>query len=244
TIAQEHRRKSAAVMAAIFGSNHPLMYPRNRFGKGYVIDNRRDSIQGRELPNLERPNDLLTPERIVLAHPMQWPHQPLPAGFDFVDPLTFPRSAMLGMPPTCTEEWNRFPEVTRRLLPEDFCRGNIFGTSPEDLSSLFHPDGSRCASLGLRLPFFRGDEEVVLEGMDPRRPRLRIRIPDERPVFTCRRIPSPGATIDADLHLLQVIVPRKLLCLVWVGRTDLSRPLLPGEDREISAAVQIRMRRA
>jgi hypothetical protein len=239
TVPAEDLQKSRAVLGFLFGANHPLMYPRNRFGKGYVVENRPDAIRGRELPNLERPDDLLTPDRLALQYPFAWPQQPLPAGFDFLDPLSFPRSAMLGMPPACNEPWDRFPEVKMGLVPSDFCRGNVFGTSPENLASLFHPNGSRCASLGLQLPFLQGNEPVLLEGVDRQAPLLRVTLPRERPTFTL----AGQEAVETELHLVHLKAPQKMLHLVWVGRIPFPRPFFPGEDRELEKAVQVQLRR-
>ncbi|HSR43097.1 MAG TPA: DUF2169 domain-containing protein, partial [Longimicrobiales bacterium] len=70
TTPAEDLRRARPSFEATFAEGHPLAYPRNRFGKGYVIEDRRELIEGRELPNLERPDDRLTPERLVVGHPM------------------------------------------------------------------------------------------------------------------------------------------------------------------------------
>jgi hypothetical protein len=237
-------RKSRDVLTALFGTNNHLMYPRNRFGKGYVIQDRREFIEGRELPNLERPDDLLTTDRLVVGNALRWALQPLPAGFDYLDPLTFPRCALLGVPPPISDlEWDRIQEVTQGLLPKDFCRGSVSASSPEEFIKLLHPLGSRCASLGLWLPFLRGDEELVLEGMDAVVPTLRLMLPREKPEFTVPGHTPSDKPLDPELHLVFLDVPKKRLNLIWVGRTPLPRPLVVGEDRQLAPMVQVRMRR-
>jgi len=65
---------------------HPGTYPRNDNGKGYVLANEADSIEGLALPNLENPRDRLTPNRLVVGDPSNWWKQPLPESFDWTRP--------------------------------------------------------------------------------------------------------------------------------------------------------------
>jgi hypothetical protein len=237
-------RSTAAVLEFLLGAIHPLMYPRNRFGKGYVLDDRRESIQGRELPNVESAGDLLTPERLIVPNPLQWSRQPLPVSFDFLDAYSFPRCAMLGLPPATTEDLKRVPEVVRKLIPEDYCRGNAVTASNETLANILHPDGSRCASLGLWLPWQRGNEELRLEGMDAAAPTLRLPLPGERPAFAIQGLKKEQLTMDeSQLHLVHLSVDKRLLNLVWVARMPLPRNLFPGEDRQLGSSVRVEMKR-
>ncbi len=71
--------------------NIPFFYPRNYMGKGVALRNVKETVQGLALPNLEDPNDLLTPERIVLGEPARWPEQPLPQGFGWFQRTWYPR---------------------------------------------------------------------------------------------------------------------------------------------------------
>jgi hypothetical protein len=43
----------------------PFFYPRNHQGTGVAVKNLPEVVDGLPLPNLENPNDLLTPERLV-----------------------------------------------------------------------------------------------------------------------------------------------------------------------------------
>jgi hypothetical protein len=236
-------RSYRAATNFLFGAIHPLMYPRNRFGKGYVLEDRREFIEGRELPNLERPEDRLTPQRLVVGNPFRWFQQPLPIGFDFFDPLSFPRSAMLGMPPQGSQSGANLPEVARGLVPADFCKGNIAATPADQVMGLLHPWCSRCASLGLCLPFLRGNEDIALSGMDPRHPLLHVMLPEERPRFTIRGLERAEVVLEPELHLVLINVAKNLLNLVWVGRTVLPRALAIGEDRKIESTIRVQMQK-
>lgn len=243
TVPVENLRKTKGVFSALLSANHPLMYPRNRFGKGYILDDRRESTQGRELPNLERPDDLLTPEKAIIGNPMHWSHQPIPVGFDYLDPLSFPRSAMLGIPPASFDKWESVAEVARGLIPDNFCRGNVFSTKPDQFVHVLHPSASRCASLGLWLPFLNGDEEVVLSGMDESLPQLRTHLPKERPDFTLPGSARSAPSMKLELHLVALNVPKRLLEMIWVGRIAQAQPLAPEQERELETAIQVRIKK-
>jgi hypothetical protein len=147
---------------------------------------------------------------------------------------------MLGMPPACNLSLNSAPEVTSGLIPSDFCKGNAFAGSPDNIPNLIHPAGSRCASLGLWMPFLRGDEDIVLTGMDPDFPVLPVQLPGERPEFATN---GPGLHLDPQLHLVLIDVRNRLMSLIWTGSTPSSHRLLPGQDQELASTLRIQMRK-
>ena len=239
----EHLRRASPAAEALLSKNHPLLYPRNRFGKGYVLEDRREFIEDRALPNIELPGDLLTPERLVLGHFLDWPDQPLPAGFDFLDPLSFPRSAMLGMPQPTRHDLNQVREVTTGLIPTDYCKGNAASKPLSDIPGMIHDMASRCASLGLWFPFLRGKEEILLAGMDPEHPEFQLRLPEEKPIFTLNGSVQDLSEIEGRLYLIHVNMADQRLYLIWTGHRKLKRPLLAGEAGELEASVRVSMER-
>jgi hypothetical protein len=258
-------RRALPALQALFGANHPLFYPRNRFGKGYVLEERADSIEGRELPNLERPDDLLTPDRLVVGHPLAWLTQPIPVGFDHLDHLSFPRTAMLGLPPMVadpaqappssgqapaeptppdpTRVFREAPEVRRGLVPADLCRGSIATATPETLPDLVHPQGVRSASLGLQLPTLDGHETIGLYGMDPDRPSFALPLPAERPLFVLDEVFHREARVGGTLVQVKIEMAERRLTVIWVARAPLSRPLTLPELQKLEPAVSLRMER-
>lgn len=243
-VSPEDLRRTKAVAEELVSSGHPLMYPRNRFGKGYVIDEVPEAIEGRELPNLELPSDRLTPDRLVVGNPLDWNKQPLPIGFGYLDASSFPRCSMFGLPPPTIEEPGPFVEVERGLIPSDFSRGNIFTTPQEEMGGLIHPWAGRVASLGLALPLLRGDEEVRLTGVDPVRSPLRFPLPGEMPRLRIPVSRSRAWEPRPDLYLVDVDVPERVLSLVWAGRVRLDDPITPERQRELESVVEIEMVRS
>lgn len=234
-------RRARSAAERFVQSGHPLMYPRNRFGKGYVIEADPAAIRGKELPNVERPSDPVTPERLVVGNPLDWNRQPLPVGFGYLDASSFPRCSMFGLPPATIEDPGTFVEVERGFIPPDFCRGNIFSTSPDEMGELIHPWAGRCASPDLMLPFLQGNEPIRLNGFDPVRSPLRLRLPGERPRF--RVSPTRSTTWEpaAELYLVDIDVPARTLSLVWAGRVRLDAPVTPERLRELESSVHIEM---
>lgn len=238
----EDWRRAKPAAEAMLKQNHPLMYPRNRFGKGYVVEDRREFIEGRELPNLERPDDRLTPERLVVGDPFDWLQQPIPVGFDYLDPLCFPRSALMAMPPASRLKLDMAQEAAKELIPPDFARGNLFAQPPEKLQELVHPAASRCASLGLWMPFLLGNEVILLRGMDPAIPVFCVRLPSQLPAFDVTALQPGAAEVAGQLHLVLIDVDQKTMNLVWVGRMPLPPRPVPGERADLVSAIRVRMR--
>jgi hypothetical protein len=76
---------------------HPGVYPRNPVGMAYVVNDHKWLVLERPLPNFEDPEDLLTPERIVVGDARLWWRQPLPAGLGWFGRNWYPRSVMGGL---------------------------------------------------------------------------------------------------------------------------------------------------
>jgi len=236
-------RRVKPVAETFLKASPPIVYPRNCYGKGYVIEDRSKLIEGRELPNLERVDDRLTPERLIVDNPLTWNKQPLPVGFDYLDASSFPRSAMMGLPPAMALNQEPVREVTLALIPKDYCRGNIFSTPPSELQNLVHPLVGRCASLGLWLSFLRGDEEILLIGMNKSIPEYIVRLPGEKPIFSLSCPLVKSSRIDSKLMLVCIDLNRQILNLIWSARTVLTQPVIENQLNELLTAIKIDMQR-
>jgi len=232
-------RKISALAKDFLHGVPPIAYPRNRYGKGYVMLNDPKDLAGRELPNIEFPDDRLTPDRLIPPKPLRWLGQPVPAGFDFMDALMFPRSAMMGLPPMSEGNLEEIGEVRRGQVPAGFSRGNAMYAEREKIPGLIHPELARCAPIGLRLPFLQGNEIVVLHGMNPAVEEWQVPLPGERPVFL---MPIEGKERELVPQLFQLFIEadKKQLCLIWGARTPWPKPLKPGEDKQLLASVRLR----
>lgn len=243
TVPAENMRRIRPAAEDAFENGSPLMYPRNRFGKGYVLDGRRDLVEGRKLPNLEWPDDRLTPERLMVGNPLDWNKQPLPIGFDYLEPAAFPRCSMVGLPPATIEDPGPIQEVERGYVPADFSRGNIFTCSRENLPELIHPEAGRCASMGLWLSFLKGQESILLSGMDPRHPELQVKLPGETPLFSVPGLQRRPVDLVGQLYLVHIDTYDCLLTLVWTARTKSPGTLQPPRLMEIENDLELNVRK-
>ena len=238
----EELRRASAVAKDFLQAVPPAAYPRNPYGKGYTMVDDPQAIVGKELPNIELDEDRLTPQRLWPSKVTRWTEMPVPAGFDYMDVGLFPRTAMMGLPPLSEGNMDEISEVLSGQVPTGFCRGNMMYAEREEIPGLIHPELARCAPIGLRLPFLRGDEVVTLYGMDPAEPVMGVHLPGVRPIF---RIPAVGPggreeELDSQLYHTFIDVDERVLSLVWTARTPWPKPLNPGEDQEIAGRIGIR----
>ena len=84
---------------AVFDPSGVYAYPRNPVGRGFVVEPCEAAIEGLLLPNLEDPNDPLTPERLVVGAFEHWDQQPMPQGFGWFAKHWQPRILLAGRMP-------------------------------------------------------------------------------------------------------------------------------------------------
>src|SRR5690606_21283555 len=91
---------------------HPGSYPRNPAGRGWMINDIPEAIDGMPLPNFETPAYLLSPAHLIVGDRRLWPRAPIPAGFGWWRQGWFPRSALLGLShPEFVDDPASLPEV-------------------------------------------------------------------------------------------------------------------------------------
>jgi hypothetical protein len=200
----------------------PFAYPRNPCGVGYLIEPTPDAVGQLRLPNLEDPADRLTPERIVAGGAGRWPLMPLPQSFDWVHHTWFPRLAYFGFLPPHDPLDKPISEVVRGFAPSDVLK---LAPQAEKFSFRF----TSGASLGLQLPYLRGDEEILLVNMHPKYSRFAFRLPGERPrIWTDGRDGRLNAT-ESVLHTLLIEPDASRLSVVWGGSAPAIRPYFAQE---------------
>ena len=156
----------------------PFFYPRNHMGTGVALRNCRDAIQGLRLPNLEDPDDLLIPERIVIGEPERWHEQPLPQGFGWFQKTWYPRCAYVGAYPPFVDVDTITSEELLGLLP----RNHVALAKQFKLPS-FDARFNNGASMGMLFSALHGDEKISLSGLTPDG-NLEFSLPGETPSIT------------------------------------------------------------
>lgn len=188
-------------------------YPRNTMGTGIAIKNLREVIDGLPLPNLEDPNDLLTPERIVLGEPERWNQQPLPQGFGWFQKTWYPRCSFVGSIPGFVD----VDEVMREELLKWVPKRQIALARQFKLPS-FSVRFNNGASWGLIVPFLTGDEPVRLTGFNPER-ELAFGLPGEKPRIMLD-IGLGDNELKVFLHTVCVRLEQGEVDLIWRGARE------------------------
>jgi hypothetical protein len=162
----------------------PGTYPRNPAGTGYLITPNPALHDGLVLPQLEDPEQRLTPH-LLRVDRTQWWRWPRPKAFGWLHSLWFPRVLHFGGRPYHLPECLENDPLPREAIPIEVKRGVL----PLDVwlqACRRKPGGAltmnarmtREAAPELCLPFLRGDETVQLEGMSTAGP-MTFRLPNE-----------------------------------------------------------------
>ncbi|MEO7242695.1 MAG: DUF2169 domain-containing protein [Variovorax sp.] len=190
--------------------NLPFFYPRNDMGRGVALRNVREAVEGLALPNIEAPDDLLTPERVVIDDPLRWPSQPLPQGLGWRQRTWYPRSALIGSLPAFLQPGTVTAEEAMKLLP-----ANHVALSRQMRLPPFEAQFHNGASFGLLLPTLKPDESISLRGLT-QGGALDFQLPGETP-----RIALDTGTGDHELesriHTVSIRPDDLELDIVWGG---------------------------
>jgi hypothetical protein len=220
--------------AARLQSDHPGMYPRNPFGKGYLV--KSDPVEDFELPQLEDPNDLLTPDRVVTGDPEMWYQQPLPWTFDWVHPMMFPRFVHFIDRP---EAWypapddKGLPEIRRGFLSEGFKQK--MDERPMDKGP--DPRFRQGASHGLVLYDVPERAPVRIEGMHPEKSSLQFRLPS--PPSLEMQVEDRREPVEPRLHSIVVRPEEEMFYVLYGVAMGMDRPFIPGIHKHIPIALYV-----
>lgn len=207
--------------------DHPGLYPRNRAGKGYCVE---EPLEGMALPELEDPSDLLSPDRITVGDPRNWHTMPLPWTFDWSGPLTFPRCAWASMdawypaPPGAT-----FAEVARGFLPADF-RDRTEGLQ-------MAPEYFQEASPGMMMERIEGGEEISITGMHPTKETIPLTLPCPPDVEIA--LDGQAESVEVRAHTLIFRPHEESFSIVYAAQRPLNRALIGGIHRRFPVTVRV-----
>lgn len=186
----------------------PFVYPRNAMGKGVVLRNLRDAVEGLALPNIEDGQDMLTPERLFIGEPERWHLQPLPQGLGWRQRTWYPRSALLGSYPPFLDAGTVTAEERMGALPADHVALAKQSRLPP-MPARF----ANGASLGMMFEALSGHESIALSGLTPEG-LLRFQLPGETPAITLD-MGRGEMHLQAQLHTVSIEPDKRELDLVW-----------------------------
>ena len=181
-------------------------YPRNPVGCGFVVDAMPHSPV--PLPNFEDPDDMLTPERLVLRERKHWNRQPLPQGMSWFGKTWYPRMSYVGVTPGNVDANETMREESLGLVPA----GHISLARQFRLPS-WDVRFNNGAAIGLALHGLRGDERVRLVNLTPDG-RAEFRLPGGSP----RIVADIGAgETQPEVRLYSVMIEPDAarLTLIW-----------------------------
>lgn len=183
-------------------------YPRNPLGRGFAVLNAAEIVDNLRLPNLEDPNDPLTPQRLCIGEFANWSGQPQPAGFGWVPKTWQPRCLLAGILPADRAVEQELRAAYAQLVPADQREAYVQNGLP-DMDFRFFEG----ASAGMSLPFLTGDEVVRTSNLSPEG-RLDFRLPGDVPRIGL----DIGSGIEAPevvLQTVQVRMEERQVDLVW-----------------------------
>ena len=193
-------------------SEIPFHYPRNPMGRGVALRNLKETIENLALPNIEDPDDPLTPERVIIGEPQRWHLQPLPQGFGWRQRTWYPRCALLGSYPAFTEVGTVTAEERMGLLPQ-----NHIALAKQMRLQTFEARFNNGASLGMIFSRLRGNETIVLEGLSLDG-TMKFALPGETPTITLD-IGRGEERVESRLHTLSIRPDDREVDLIWRGAT-------------------------
>lgn len=209
--------------------DHPGVYPRNPLGRGYVVEG--DPFADVELPQVEDPDDLLTPERFVVGDPRAWSRQPLPVCFDWSHPIMLPRLWFFGFDAYFPVDDAQLPEVARGWVP-----AGLREALARDGSLLILARQSAAPSMVFR--DLAPGAPIAVRGMHPSYDVLRFPLPP--PPDVVMRIEHSATRVQPRLHQLVILPDQETVTATWgVERSDLPRAFIPGVHGHIPLSVSV-----
>lgn len=209
----------------------PFHYPRNPIGRGVALRNLPEVIDGLALPNIEDPNDLLTPERIVIEDEARWNDQPFAQGFGWFQKTWYPRCSFVGALPPHVQADTTMREEQLGLVPQgQIALGRGFRLPSFDLRF------NTGASLGLALPEVPPGATVRLARLSPE-PLIEFTLPTRWPRIALD-IGQGVTELPCALHTLLIDVEARRVDMIWRGAHSYPGPSwLPSMTR-LAADVQ------
>ncbi|HEX9784702.1 MAG TPA: DUF2169 domain-containing protein, partial [Opitutaceae bacterium] len=193
------------------------VYPRNHLGRGYAVANKQRAIDDLPLPNIEDPDDRLTPARLCAGSFKNWERMPAPQGLGWTMKMWHPRSSYAGVMPADRALEQELRRAYATLVPPSQRKAYDQTQLPNMDFRFFNG-----ASSGLVLTYLSGDEQVRLLNLDPRG-EIRFQLPGERPKIGLdlgHGVEEPQVV----LHTVMIRMEDREVDLVWRGAVPYPGP--------------------
>ena len=209
----------------------PCAYARNNLGKGFVIGDGKKSLDQLPLPNIEDPDDLLTPARLCAGDVSKWDRQPMPQGFGWFAKFWHPRASYAGIMPADRPAEEELRTMYAAAVPPEQ-REQYMQAKLPDMDFRFFGG----ASQGLSLPFLSGDEAVSLLNLAPEG-QVGFQLPGERPGIGLD-IGRGQQEPEVVLHTVMIRMEERQVDLVWRAAAPYPGPDWLPEMKKMEVLVQ------
>jgi Uncharacterized protein conserved in bacteria (DUF2169) len=205
-------------------------YPRNRAGRGYLVEASPEGLEGCRLPNLEDPAHLLTPERLAVGRPDWWPAGPVPACFGWHAYNYFPRMAMLALVP-------RFDAA--RFAPASFAEVRAGALRQASVMQQAEPAdrldvaAAQQSALGMRAEQVMPGSPVELTALHQTEPVWSFAIPVEVPRMAVEISGKTSIELAPRIRTVLLEPDRERLVVTWVGEHVEEIPIGPGKTAKL-----------
>lgn len=195
---------------------HDLIHPANPVGIGFWVKPSLERIHGALLPNLEDPDQPLTPETFLVQSHDRWPRMPQPKAMGWA-----PRSA-----------GHRLFSALEKPSPEQLPWSSASGLPP------FQGRSARNgAHPGLQFSRLREGQAIDLFYFHPDRLQWSIRLPKQRPNLRLD-LGKGSFRLPCVLDTIEIFPAVDLVTVVWRGTKSLPREALPEDFASARGSVQ------
>jgi hypothetical protein len=184
-------------------------YARNHLGRGFVVRNDVQSVDNLALPNIESPNDRLTPERLCCEHVMHWERQPVADGLGWMAKYWQPRAALAGVMPGDRALERMLRSGFASVLPPDQRAEYQKAALPVMNFAFFNG-----ASSGLVRPYLKRCERIACRNLHSTGDIVGA-LPDEWPSISLDLGTGNPGTLEGVLQTVSVRLDEMQLDLVW-----------------------------
>lgn len=205
-------------------------YPRNPVGRGFLIEDAPGAVEELALPQLEDPDDLLTPERLVVGALERWATQPIPAHFGWLDLSWFPRSCHFDIRPEVDPDPGvDWPEVRRGWLRAEDCERRKPPLGDQRMAN--------GAVVDLRFSDLSGGERVQLTNCKQGAAKWTVQLPGSWPKIRLTLANGKRAKAAVALHTIDIQPDANRVELVWGGQVTADRPYMLPELAELPCEI-------
>jgi hypothetical protein len=186
-------------------------------------------LEGTPLPNLDDPDDPVTPGRLLARDALDWADRPVAAAYGAVDPLTVPRCMFSFLRPDWSAGSRPLRELAHGALLERDLADRPLADPPD-------PRFYNCAPAGLAVCRLHGGERVSLWNLHRHHEHLEFDLPRERPRMIVEPPGCRAYELDAVLGMVLIEPDDDRITLTWTASMEVAAEFPEGMCKEMRHA--------